>query len=156
MDAKLINPFLDAFTTVMPQIGFQNVVRGKVTVKNKASLSLGVTVLVGFTQGVRGNVAYNMSDEAARGIASTMMCGMPVENFDEMAQSAISELSNMVTANAATNLAAMGIATDISIPSLSIGNGFSIKISDAQYLAIEMDIDGKVIELNISLQEKAE
>lgn len=40
----------------------------------------------------------------------TMMMGMPVIEFDDMAQSALSELSNMLTANAATSFAEMGIS----------------------------------------------
>ena len=152
MDVKLINPFIDAFMTIMPQVGFQNIARGKVSLKEKAADSLGVTVLVGLTKEIRGNVAYNLSDETARFIASTMMCGMPVAVFDEMAQSAISELSNMLTANAATNLTALGIEVDISTPSLTIGDGFTVKISDAQYVAIEMTADGHTVEINIALK----
>lgn len=152
MDVKLINPFIDAFMTIMPQVGFQNIARGKVSLKEKAADSLGVTVLVGLTKEIRGNVAYNLSDETARFIASTMMCGMPVAVFDEMAQSAISELSNMLTANAATNLTALGIEVDISTPSLTIGDGFTIKISDTQYLVIEMTADGHTVEINIALK----
>ena len=152
MDVKLINPFIDAFMTIMPQVGFQNIARGKVSLKEKAADSLGVTVLVGLTKEIRGNVAYNMSDETARAIASTMMCGMPVATFDEMAQSAISELSNMLTANSATNLTALGIEVDISTPSLTIGDGFTVKISDVQYVAIEMTADGHTVEINIALK----
>jgi chemotaxis protein CheX len=152
VDVKLINPFIDAFMTIMPQVGFQNIARGKVALKEKAADSLGVTALVGLTKEIRGNVAYNMSDETARFIASTMMCGMPVAAFDEMAQSAISELSNMLTANAATNLTALGIEVDISTPSLTIGDGFTVKISDAQYVAIEMIADGHILEINIALK----
>jgi len=152
VDVKLINPFIDAFMTIMPQVGFQNIARGKVSLKEKAADSLGVTVLVGLTKEIRGNVAYNMSDETARFIASTMMCGMPVATFDEMAQSAISELSNMLTANAATNLTALGIEVDISTPSLTIGDGFTVKISDVQYVAIEMTADGHTVEINIALK----
>lgn len=152
MDAKLINPFIDAFTTVMPQIGFQNIKRGKVTLKEKATVSRGVAVLVGFTQDVKGNVIYNMEEDVAKKIASTMMCGMPVDDFNEMAQSAISELSNMVTANAATHLAAMGLNSDISTPSLTIGSAFSIKISSEEYISIEMEIDNAIVEVNVSLK----
>ena len=75
MDVKLINPFVDAVTTVMPQMGFQDIAKGKVSVREKSAMSLGVTVLVGVTQAVRGNVAYNMTDDTAKFIASTMMCG---------------------------------------------------------------------------------
>ena len=151
MDVKFVNPFINAITTVLPQLGFLTITRGKLSTREKAMPSLGVTVLVGFTKSVRGNVAYNMTTEAACKIASTMMMGMPVAAFDEMAQSAISELSNMVTANVATNLASMDFEVDISTPSLTLGDNFSVKISDMQYLVIEMDVDGNLIEINMDL-----
>ena len=151
MDAKLVNPFIDAFTTVMPQMGFQEPKRTKMSVKEKIAESLGVSVIVGFTKQIRGNVVYNMSEDTAKYIASTMMMGMPVENFDEMAQSAISEMSNMLTANAATNLTAMGLEVDISTLSLSVGEKFQIKISGEQYLTVEMDLGGHPVELDIAV-----
>ena len=151
MDAKLVNPFIDAFTTVMPQMGFQEPKRTKMSVKDKVAESLGVSVIVGFTKQIRGKVIYNMSEDTAKYIASTMMMGMPVESFDEMAQSAISEMSNMLTANAATNLTAMGLEVDISTPSLSVGEKFQIKISGEQYLTVEMDLGGHPVELDIAV-----
>ena len=128
MDAKLVNPFVDAFTAVMPQIGFAEPKRTKMGVKAQNAVSLGVSVIVGFTKQIRGNIVYNMSEDTAKFIASTMMMGMPIENFDDMAQSAISEMSNMLTATAATNLSGMGLEVDISTPSLSIGKEFQMKI----------------------------
>ncbi|MBR6343866.1 MAG: chemotaxis protein CheX [Selenomonadaceae bacterium] len=151
MDAKLVNPFVDAFTAVMPQMGFPEPKRAKLSVQQLHAVSLGVSVIVGFTKQVRGNVVYNMTEDTAKYIASTMMMGMPVAEFDAMAQSAISEMSNMLTANAATNLTAMGLEVDISTPSLSVGEKFQIKISDAQYLTVEMDLGGHVVELDIAV-----
>ena len=152
MDARLVNPFIEALATVMPQLGFDTPVRSKMELRQENAVSLGVSVIVGFTKEIRGNVVYNMTDEAARFIASKMMMGMPVPVFDDMAQSAISELSNMLTANAATNLTGLGFDVDISTPSLSIGSGFSMKISQTQYLAVEMDLGGQKIELNRAVQ----
>ena len=152
MDAKLVNPFIDAFMTVLPQIGFQEPARAAMTVKDKMTQSLGVTIIVGFTKQIRGNVVYNMSEDTAKYIASTMMMGMPVENFDEMAQSAVSEMSNMLTANAATNLAAMGLEVDISMPSLSVGADFQVKISNEKYLTVTMDVSGHPVEIDIAVQ----
>lgn len=151
MDAKLVNPFLDALVTVMPQMGFTVPVRSRMDVQNQMMKSLGVSVIVGFTKEIRGNVVYNMTEDTAKFIATKMM-GMEVSAFDDMAQSAISELSNMLTANAATNLAAMGYEVDISTPSLSTGKNFQIKISSEQYLVVAMDLGGYTIELNIAVQ----
>ena len=154
MDAKLVNPFVDAFTAVMPQIGFAEPKRTKMGVKAQNAVSLGVSVIVGFTKQIRGNIVYNMSEDTAKFIASTMMMGMPIENFDDMAQSAISEMSNMLAATAATNLAGMGLEVDISTPSLSIGQNFQVKISDTNYLTVEMDLAGHLVELDIAVEQQ--
>ena len=151
MDAKLVNPFVNAFTAVMPQMGFQEPKRTKLYMRDKHTVSLGVSVVVGFTKQVRGNVVYNMSEETAKYIASTMMMGMPIAEFDAMAQSAISEMSNMLTANAATNLTGMGLEVDISTPSLSVGEKFQVKISDGQYITVEMDLGGHLVEIDIAV-----
>lgn len=153
MDVKLVNPFIDAFTTVLPQMGFPTPQRTGMTVNNQNAVSQGVAVIVGFTKEIRGNVVYNMSEETAKFIASTMMMGMPVESFDEMAQSAISEMSNMLTANAATNLTALGLEVDISTPSLTVGSDFQIKISNEQYLCVVMDVSGHQVEIDIAVQQ---
>lgn len=153
MDAKLVNPFVEAFEAVMPQMGFAQPKRLKVSVQQKNAVSKGVSVIVGFTKQIRGNVVYNMDEVTAKFIASTMMMGMPVESFDAMAQSAISEMSNMLTANAATNLAGLGLEVDISTPSLSIGENFQVKITDSQYLTVDMDLGGHVVELDIAVEQ---
>ena len=154
MDVKLVNPFIDAFITVLPQMGFQEPKRTDMHVEQNIVVGLGVTVIVGFTKEIRGNIAYNMTEDTAKYIASTMMMGMPVESFDEMAQSAISEISNMLTANAATNLSALGHEVDISTPSLSMGEHCQIKLGNDSYLAVEMDIGGHAMEINIAVSHE--
>lgn len=154
MDAKLVNPFVDAFTTVMPQMGFPEPKRTNMSVKANNTVSLGVAVIVGFTKQIRGNVVYNMSEDTAKFIASTMMMGMPIAEFDAMAQSAVAEMSNMLTATVATNLAGLGLEVDISTPSLTIGQNFQVKISDGQYLTVTMDLGGHPVELDIAVEQQ--
>lgn len=152
MEVKLVNPFIDAFTTVLPQMGFPTPERTGMGVQDKHISSRGVAVLVGFTKEIRGNVVYNMDEETAKFIASTMMMGMPVADFDEMAQSAISEMSNMLTATAATNLASLGREVDISTPSLTVGAGAGIRISGGQFLTVTMDMGGHIVEIDIAVE----
>ena len=151
MDVRYVNPFIDAITNIMPQLGFQSVVRGGVKTGDQFVESKGVTILVGLTDDARGNVAYNMTEEAAMKIASTMMMGMPVAQMDEMEQSAISELTNMVTGNAATNFESLNMKVDISPPSLVVGQKFKAKLSNGKFLIIEMVVDGIVLELNVGI-----
>ena len=154
MDAKLVNPFVNAVEAVLPQMGFRAPTRKSLNVKQKNVEGLGVSVIVGFTKQLRGNVVYNMDEETAKFIASKMMMGMPVAEFDAMAQSAISEMSNMLTATAATNLAGLSLEVDISTPSLSIGQGFQMKISDGPYLTVAMDVEGHLLEVDIAVEQQ--
>ena len=151
MDAKLVNPFIDAFLSVMPQIGFPTPKRTKFYLAEKNAVSKGAVVMIGFTKQIRGNVVYNMQEDTAKFIASTMMMGMPVSEFDAMAQSAICELANMLSANTATNLTQLELEVDISTPNLTIGEGFSIKISEGQYLIVEMDLGGHKVDIAIAV-----
>lgn len=153
MDVKLINPFIDALVQVMPQLGFDVPKRVRMSVQQHTCTSLGVSVIVGFTKGLRGNVVYNLAESSAKYVASKMMMGMPIADLNEMAQSALAEISNMLTANAATNLSSLGMSVDISTPSVTIGNGFKIKISDSQFLVVVLDVGGgNLIELNLAVQ----
>ena len=93
-----------------------------------------------------------MSEATAMTIASTMMGGMPVTQFDELPQSAISELVNMVTANSAIRFEQLGMQVDISPPSLVVGNDFRARLLQEKFLVIEMLADGNLIQLNLGLE----
>ena len=110
MNVEYINPFTQATFDVLTMFGTFDPKLGKPFVKDDALISVGVVVVVGIIGEVKGQVAYSFSEETAKMIASTMMMGMPVDTFDEMAKSAVSELSNMISGNASTAIAAKGLA----------------------------------------------
>ena len=107
MNVEYINPFTQATFDVLTMFGTFDPKLGKPFVKDDALISVGVVVVVGIIGEVKGQVAYSFSEETAKMIASTMMMGMPVDTFDEMAKSAVSELSNMISGNASTLLFAI-------------------------------------------------
>ena len=152
MDVNHINPFLESFNNVLPQLGLSDVKKIGVSVKGKFIKSLGVVVIIGLSGDIKGNIIYGMSLVDAKKIASTMMMGMAVENFDEIAQSAISELVNMLTANVATNFSKENIMIDISTPTLIEGN-FVANASVEKVISVLMGVNDTVIEVNISLEK---
>lgn len=153
MDVKYINPFLDAFLTIMPQLNFKEVKKKGMSIKSNAIKSLGVMLTLGIVGDLKGNVVYGMELESAKKIASTMMMGMPVAEFDDMAQSAVSELSNMLTATASTNFSDIGINVNISTPALMHGENFEVKMNTNQVLSIELLVDDIPIEINIAIDK---
>ena len=152
MNKKLTDPFSNSFLTVMPQLGMTDVNLMGVEDCDKKIDTPGVIVIVGLTGEVHGNVIFALSEEGAKAIASTMMC-MPVEEFDDMAQSAVCELSNMLAANACTDLAAEGIAADISTPTLMYGI-FSANASFEQVSRIVLTASGMPFYIYVALEQK--
>ena len=152
MDVRHVNPFIESFTTVMPQLGFGNIQRGNLSVKGQELTYSGVIIIVGIVGAIKGNVVYCIGMEAAKKIASTMMMGMPVDTLDEMSRSALSELTNMLTANAATSFFNAGITMDISTPTLLYGESISVKMSSNQVLCIQLLADEYPIEINIAFE----
>jgi chemotaxis protein CheX len=150
MDVKYINPFLKAFSNVFPMLGISEIRKGNLSVKDGYIESPGVIIILGIIGDIKGNVMYTTTIDTAKSIAQTMMMGMPVPELNEMAQSAISELTNMLTANACMNFADEGINIDISTPTLIYGN-FTAKATSSKVLCVEMFVNDMPFEINISL-----
>ncbi|EDU37047.1 chemotaxis protein CheX [Clostridium sporogenes] len=152
MDAKYINPFIDSFYNILPQIGFSNVTREDVTVKNSVE-SLGILINLGIVGDIKGNIVYNIEGENGKKIASKMMMGLPVEKLNEMAQSALSELSNMLTANASINFSNIGVNVNISTPTLMYGQDIKIKLNTDKILNIKIVADDIPIDVNVAFEK---
>ncbi len=151
MDVKLINPFIEAVVEVAPQLGFQNVSSAHLVITSRLVCSKGVTVQIGISNQLMGKVAYNLDEKSAKKIASTMMCGMPVVNLDNMAQSALSELVNMVTARAAINFEGIGINVDITTPNIELGENKVTSFQHDKLIGVTLLLDNIPMELNIGI-----
>jgi chemotaxis protein CheX len=150
VDARFVNPFIAALSNVLPQLGFKTIVRGKLFSRDQFIDSQGVIINVQLTNQVSGNVAFTMSEESARRLSSVMMMGMPVSSLDPMAQSALCEMVNMVTANAANSLNKDGVTVGLVPPALS-QNTAKLKLCNSNFIGIEMLIDELPLEIGIGL-----
>jgi chemotaxis protein CheX len=151
MDINFIDPFIDSFLNIMPQLGFKEIKKQGISVKSRSIKSLGVMLILGIVGDVKGNIIYSLNIESAKQIASVMMMGLPVNELDEMAQSALSELSNMLTANASMSFSESGTNINISTPTLMYGNDFEAKMNTDKVLCINILVDNIPIEINVSL-----
>ncbi|WP_371367266.1 hypothetical protein SRRS_12920 [Sporomusa rhizae] len=150
MDAKFVNPFITALANVLPQMGFKKVVRGKLFSKNQFIDSQGVMINVPLTKHVSGNVAFTMTEDTAKRLSSVIMMGFAVDKLDAMAQSALCEMVNIVTSNAATSLNKEGVAVALEPPALTQSTA-QLQVCNTNYIGIEMIIDELPIEVAIGL-----
>lgn len=151
MDVRYANAFVEAFLSVVPQFGLTDVQKKGISVKGKLINSLGVMTIVGVVGDIKGNVVYSFDEEGAKKIASSMMMGMPVNELDDMSKSALTELANMLTANAATNLSKIDVTANISTPTLMCGKDLQATMSTDKVLCIAFSVDGVTVETNIAL-----
>lgn len=153
MDVALVHPFVESIASIMPQLGFSNVQPGQVqTLANKLT-NTGVIIIVGIVGDIKGNVAYHMDYQSAGVVAGTMMMSEPLTELDDMAQSALSELANMLAANTTTLLANIGHTTDITTPTLLQGSNISIKLNAENIYCVLCAVDGIHITIYISLEK---
>ncbi|MGC7871577.1 chemotaxis protein CheX [Desulfosporosinus sp. SYSU MS00001] len=148
MDINLINPLILSFIDILPQIGFQSVERKGLSLVASTLDYDGVLVNISLVGVLKGAVLIGMSLDSAKLFASKMMMGMPVEDFDSLAQSAISEMGNMICANTCTQFSKIGInGLDISPPVLLIGHNGQATLPVPQTIAVQFLVDG--IEVNV-------
>jgi len=148
MDINIINPLIVSFTDILPQIGFQSVERRSISLIGSTLDYDGVLVHISLVGVLKGAILIGMTLDYAKQFASKMMMGMDVTELDPLAQSAISEMGNMVCANACTQFAEAGIrGLDISPPLLLIGKNGQATLPVPQTIAINFLVDG--IEVNV-------
>ncbi|SMG56750.1 chemotaxis protein CheX [Paenibacillus aquistagni] len=117
MEAKWIHPFLHSACTVIEQVVQVRPERGEMEM-TVWSGDHDLLVKIELTGQLSLDIAFGLSEEVAVKMASAMMGGYPLESLDMMGESAISELSNMISGNASTLLYNEGIIVDITPPQL--------------------------------------
>jgi chemotaxis protein CheX len=142
LDVNNINPFLQSTISI-----FESVTQLKLTVGRPAmaEFSFGspvYTITVGIVGQMKGQAVLAMVLDNAKDIASKMMFGMPVTELDEMACSALNELSNMIMGNTATIFSTQGKLIDITPPIAMVGSDLKMK-SDISPIAVPLLLDGK-------------
>lgn len=109
-----------------------------------------VSVMVGMTGDVRGEIILSMDDEVLRSIVSTM-CGFPIEVIDDMGWSAFAEFGNWVGASCCSAFNELHMNTNITPPVLHEGKG-SLRTSST-FISIPIFASELTIMAHISLGE---
>ena len=152
MDIKYINPFINGLLNVCSMLGMKELKRTGLSKREKLQTEHDVNVIIGLVGGLKGNVVLSMHEATACNIASTMMGGMPVPQFDLMPKSAICELANMVAGNSVSNLQEIGSLVDITPPTLISGKNMVSMISLVETLVIQFIGAEGSFDLNIALE----
>jgi chemotaxis protein CheX len=151
MRTEFINPFLQAATEVLEAELGSVPRRGNIGLEKSVYTSNDITAAVGVTGEVEGVVLYVMTEATGRGMVSKMM-EQDFPEFDDLAQSGIAEIGNVITGRAAVLLAEAGFTSDLTPPMLLLGRGTVINTLGMQRLVIPLETEFGAIEVQVALK----
>ena len=160
MRVEYINPFVETSFRVLKEVlGGADVKRGNLYLKSTAMPVMGVAALVGLAGDVEGRVLFDMTLDTALNIASAMN-GETLPAFDDLAKATISELANLITAQAVTKLHELGFKFDLTPPTLFAGQKMEIAAlggttDSVEALIVPLITEYGKIEVNVAIRERA-
>ena len=139
-------------------LGGSDVKRGDLYLKSTAMPVMGVAALVGLAGDVEGRVLFDMTYETAVNIASKMN-DERLASFDDLAKATISELANLITAQAVTKLHELGFKFDLTPPALFAGENMEIAAlgggeESVEALIVPLETEYGKIEVNVAIRER--
>lgn len=153
MRVEYINPFVEAAFNILKEVLQVDPKRGELYLKSSSQPVLGFTSIVGLAGDVAGRVLIDMSRDTALSIASAMN-SEELKEMDDLVKATITELANMITAQAVTKLHELGFQFDITPPAIFTGEKMEVTDNDIEALIVPIDIQQGKIEINVAVREK--
>lgn len=152
MNVKFLNPFLDAVVDVMKaEVGIP-CTRGNLSMQKSSMTTSEVTVMISIIGQVQGVVLYGMSKTTSLKVVSKIL-DQEFSDFDNLAQSGIGELGNVISGKATINLSEAGFQTTISPPTLIIGQDAQISTLDFSRIAVPFTTELGEIIVHLAVRE---
>ena len=153
MRVEYINPFVEAAFNVLREVLQSDIQRGELYLKAASQPILGVATIVGLAGDVEGRVLFDMDQSTSLAIASTMN-GEQIATLDELGKATITELANMITAQAVTKLFDLGFKFDLTPPAIFTGDNMQVTDTEVEALIVPIDTGMGKIEINVAIRER--
>lgn len=153
MRVEYINPFSEAAYNILSEVLKEDIKRGDLYLKSTCMPVMGVAAIVGLAGDVEGRVIFDMTMPTALKIASVMN-NEDLQSFDELARATITELANLITAQAVTKLHDLGFKFDLTPPALFSGDNMQISNNNIEALIVPMETPQGKVEINVAIRDR--
>ncbi len=155
INAKYVNPFIEAAMKVVKQITGIEVRRGHLTYKPKVEPSFGVSIIVGIYGYLVGQVVYSLDSTLAERMVDKLLGGKSPQEKKIMFVDTLGELANMITGNATSLLnSSKDAALKITTPAIATGTNLSINLIPKPALVLGLYTQYGPIEISIAVEEQ--
>lgn len=153
MRVEYINPFVESAFSILKEVLQTEINREELYLKKSTQPVMGVAAIVGLAGDVEGRVLIDMSKETAMKVASTMN-GEELSTMDELVKATITELANMITAQAVTKLHELGFKFDLTPPAIMTGDNMQVTDLNVEALIVPLGLPQGKIEINVAIKER--
>ncbi len=153
MRVEYINPFVEAAFNILKEVVDSDIKRGELFLKSTSQPVLGVAAIVGLAGDVEGRVLFDMAENTALAIAGQMN-GETLTELNDLAKATITELANMITAQAVTKLHELGFTFDLTPPAIFTGENMEVSDSGVEALIVPIELNQGKLEINVAVRER--
>jgi chemotaxis protein CheX len=152
MNVNFLNPFVEAAAEVLFAEANWQTKRGELQLEKSPYVTDDATVILSLIGDVEGIVLYSFPENLAIFLASAIL-GEGIAEFDNLAQSGIAELGNVITGRASIKLSKNGLHANISPPTLLLGRGGKISTLDVARIKVPLTGSKGVLTIHLALRE---
>ncbi len=155
INAKHINPFIEAAMKVVKQITGIEVRRGHLSYKPKVEPSFGVSIIIGIYGFLTGQVVYSLDGGLAEKLADKLLQGKSPQEKKIMFLDTLGEVANMITGNATALLnQRRDQLLHITTPAIAAGTNLSVHLLPKPALVLGLITQYGPIEVSIAVEER--
>lgn len=154
MNIEYVEAFTEACVSIVEEVSGIRLVKESSTLLETKDVSLlDLVVLVGLTGRDEGRLVVDMEQQFGLQIISAMNSQNNVQNLDEIGESTLTELVNLIVGRAITNLYKKGFEIESSPPTLMKGVSMSASFHRSEICLISFQNNPGVLRINLALKQ---
>lgn len=153
MKAEYANVFIRGATNVFGHEIGVSLSRKSLTRKNAPVPSLPVSIVIGITGSIRGQVVYSMDSNFAYAVTKAMIPNKLPSELKKLTNSAVSEVANMITGQASISLAGEDKLIHLTPPAVFSGTDMTVDFLSIPTICLSFISEIGSLEINIAFTE---
>jgi len=155
VNAKYVNPFIEAAMKVVNQIAGIEVRRGHLSYKAKVEPTYGVSIIIGIYGYLVGQIVYSLDAALAERLVDRLLGNKSPQEKKIMFIDTLGELANMITGHATALLnQSKDMSLKITTPAIATGERLSINLVPKPALVLGLYTQYGPIEISVALEEQ--
>ena len=153
MKAEYANVFIRGATAVFTHEVGVHLSRTNLTRKNSPVPNLPISIVIGITGSIRGQVVYSMDLGFAYAVTKAMIPNKLPMELKRLTNSAVSEIANMITGQASIALAGEDNLIHLTPPAVFSGSGMTVDFLSIPTICLSFISEIGSLEINIAFTE---